>query len=193
MTGSHTYFYIAEIRRSEAEEGIQMIHSIMAWAFLCVLGLYKWEARQKSPGCILVQTMRLLVLPASVSPRSRLNQNESRSAFSSEKTTKMHWQGTWVILYQFCLLAFLGLIFRIFLSVLRMSNCYGYELEIAYTHRTPGAVTFEKSTKFPNLRFKSWELVQSSPQNWCLLLPSFTTTSVWKWDGLGRADNPISK
>ena len=174
----HVLLYSGEIRRSEAEEGIQMIRSITTRAFLCVLGLYKWDARQKSPGCILVQTVRLLVLPDSVSSRSRLNQNESGGAFPSEKMTKMHWHGAWVILYQFCVLAFLGLIFKIFLSVLRVSNCYNYKLEIAYSHRTPGAETFKKSTKPPNRRFKSRELIQSRPQNWCLLLPSFTTSSV---------------
>jgi len=111
--------------------------------------------RDKTKKALLcMQAMRLLVLPGSVSPSSRLNQNESGGAFPSEKMTKVHWHGTWVILYQFCVLALLGLLFKILLAVLRVSNCYNYKLEIVYSHRTPGAVTFKKNTKFPNLGFK---------------------------------------
>jgi len=37
----HVLLYSREIRHLEAEEGIQMICSITARVFLCVLGLYK--------------------------------------------------------------------------------------------------------------------------------------------------------
>lgn len=89
----------------------------------------------------------------------------------TEKTTRMHWHGMWVILYQFGVLAFPGPLCKIFLTVLRISNCCNYEFETTYNHITAGGVTFKRSTEFVNSRFKSWQLVPHSPPK--LMLVAF--------------------
>lgn len=89
----------------------------------------------------------------------------------TEKTARMRWHGTWVILYQFGVSAFPGPLCKTFLTVLRISNCYNYELETRHNHLTAGVVAFRRSTKFVNPRFKSPQLVPRSPPK--LMLVAF--------------------
>lgn len=161
MAGSHMDLYTAQ--RWGGGRGRNANDPWMiALAALCELGWHKWEAMQKSPGCVLVQIIKLQV---------------SFSLTKGQVGPEWVWWGCpqWKWDY-FISVWYFGL-FRIYCQDFSFTpernewnEKNGDEQQsqlkiwwVFYSHRTPQAVTFKKSIKFPHFTFKLWDLVQSSP------------------------------